>query len=333
MAIKNDRKVDENVKFDTDKDVLDIKKELPKRKNYKVLVLSSFIQKLKEDKFYLICFIITIFAFSVFSTSKVKEADGAFSKKEDNVVEKDNTTIKEDVKDTSKLDVSDLVGIYVKSYTLDKSVYYDDTCEVSKYDFVYEISKDNSISRYIVNKCFGKVLLSSDKLEYIGTGNNRNIGSKRAIYVFNDNKLSEVDGLTYVKNDKYNLSGDSINLVNSKFSFYGDKFIVLNNKSMYYINGSKIEYQLVPNTLMDKTIFKTSNNTYRYFEYDAGENVACYEPGQIAEVGFQDKLLYTIYLLEFDEETLSFKDAQIEKIRNRSDSCQTLNDDLVGLSE
>ena len=55
MAIKNDQKVDENVKFDTNKDVLDIKKELPKRKSYKVLVLSSFIQKLKEDKLYFVC--------------------------------------------------------------------------------------------------------------------------------------------------------------------------------------------------------------------------------------------------------------------------------------
>lgn len=332
MAVKNDQKVDENVKFDTNKDVLDIKKELPKRKSYKVLVLSSFIQKLKEDKLYFVCFIITIFAFTVFSTSKVKEADGAFTKKEDNVVVDNNNTSKEETKDTTKLDVSDFVGVYVKSYTLDKSIKYDDTCEVSKYDFVYEVKKDNTILRYIVNECFGKVLLSSDKLEYIGTGNSRNIGSKRAIYVFNGNKLSEVDGLTYVKNNKYDLSGESINLVNSKFNFYGDKFIVLNNKSMYYINGAKVEYQLVPNTLMDKTIFKTGN-TYRYFEYDTGETLVCYEPGQIAEVGFQDKLLYTIYLLEFDEDTLSFKEPQIENVRNKSASCQTLNDDLAGLSE
>ena len=149
----------------------------------------------------------SILAFTVFSTSKVKDADGAFTKKDDNVVVNNNSTSKEEQKDTSKLDVSDFVGVYVKSYTLDNSIKYNDTCEVSKYDFVYEVKKDNSILRYIVNECFGKVLLSSDKLEYIGTGNSRNIGSKRAIYVFNGNKLSEVDGLTYVKNDKYAIIG------------------------------------------------------------------------------------------------------------------------------
>ena len=60
MADQKNKKVDENVKLDKNNDVLDIKKDLPKRKSYKVLILSSFIQKLKEDKLYLICFIITV---------------------------------------------------------------------------------------------------------------------------------------------------------------------------------------------------------------------------------------------------------------------------------
>ena len=36
MANLDNKNIDENVKLDTDKDVLDIKKILPKRKSYKV---------------------------------------------------------------------------------------------------------------------------------------------------------------------------------------------------------------------------------------------------------------------------------------------------------
>ena len=44
--------------------------------------------------------------------------------------------------------------------------------------------------RYIVNECFGTVLLNSDMLGYVNSGNARNIGSKRAIYVKTEHMMN-----------------------------------------------------------------------------------------------------------------------------------------------
>lgn len=329
MADQKNKKVDENVKLDINNDVLDIKKDMPKRKSYKVLILSSFIQRLKEDKLYLLCFIITVFAFSVFSSTRVKEGEGAFTKNEDKVVERNETN---KVDSSNLFDVSGFVGVYVKSYKLDKKIKYGESCEVSGYDFVYEVKSDNSIMRYIVNECFGTVLLNSDMLGYVNSGNVRNIGSKRAIYVFNNNKLIEIDGLTYVKDDKYKFDSNKTNLINTGLTFYGDKFIVLNNNELYLINGKNVEYELVPKTLLAKSIYKTNNNTYKYFVYKDEETEVCYEDIQIVEVGFEDKDIYSIYSLEFDEVNLTFKDSMLEYTRKRSDTCQILNDDTTRFS-
>lgn len=325
MADQKNKKVNENVKLEKEIDSLNIKKELPKRKSFRLLILSSFIQRLKEDKLYLLCFIITILTFSVYSSIKVQESEGAFTKKSETVVEKGDTN---EVSNDEKLDVTSLVGIYIKSYKLDKKFKYGDSCEVSGYDFVYEIKKDNSINHYIVNDCFGTVLLSSDMLGYINGGNVRNIGSKKAIYVFNNNKLSEIDGLTYVKNDKYKLGTEITKLVNSKLTFYGDKFIVLNDNDLYLINGNKIDFELIPKTLLTKSIYKIDKNTYKYFVYNDEETEVCYEDINLAEVGFEDKEIYSIYSIMFDEAALSFKDSVLETTRNRSDTCEILDTDI-----
>lgn len=163
MTIKDNKNIDDNVKLETDKDVLDITKILPKRKSYKVLVVSSLIQKLKEDKLYFICFVITIFAFVVFSANKVKEAEGVVNKHSNNKTQVVNKTLDD------KLDVTKYVGYYVKNYKLNKPLNYS-SCEVTNYDYVYEIKKDNSINRYIVNECFGTVLITSDTLKVLQRG-------------------------------------------------------------------------------------------------------------------------------------------------------------------
>lgn len=327
MANQDNKIIDENVKLDTDKDVLDIKKILPKRKSYKVLVLSSFLQQLKEDKLYFICFVITIFAFVVFSTNKVKEAEGAFTNNDN------NTTKEVNVKLDDKLDVTSYVGYYVKSYKLNKSFKYGNSCEVSSYDLVYEIKKDNSINRYIVNECLGTVLITSDTLGYVKGENTRNIGTKSHIYVFKDSKLTELDGLTYTKSNKYKMSSDVKDINNTALRFIEDKFIVHNSNELYLVNGKIIETEIITNNLLAKSIFRSGNtNNYKYISYNDGETEVCYEPYLVAAVDFEDKEAYTIYELEFDEENLTFKDPVVNFVRKRSDTCDTLNDDLTRLS-
>ena len=327
MANLDNKNIDENVKLDTDKDVLDIKKILPKRKSYKVLVLSSFLQQLKEDRLYFICFVITIFAFVVFSTNKVKEAEGAFSKNNNSATKEVNVQLDD------KLDVTGYVGYYVKSYKLNKSFKYGTSCDVSSYDLVYEIKKDNSINRYIVNECFGTVLIASDTLGYVKGENTRNIGTKSHIYVFKDSKLTELDGLTYTKSSKYKISSDVQNIDNTSLRFIEDKFIVHNSNELYLVNGKVIETEIVTNNLLAKTIFREGKtNNYKYISYNDGETEVCYEPYLVAAVGFEDKEAYKIYELEFDEENLIFKDPVVKFVRKRSDTCDTLNDDLTRLS-
>ena len=104
-----------------------------------------------------------------------------------------------------KLDVTNYVGYYVKSYKLNKKIKYDNTCEFTNYDLVYEIKKDNTINRYMVNECVGTVLIYSDKLGYVKNEKTRNIGTKSYIYVFNNNKLTQpaTKALTTVKSESH----------------------------------------------------------------------------------------------------------------------------------
>ncbi len=321
MAIKNDQKIDENVKLDASKDVLDIKKVLPKRKSYKVLILSSFLQKLKEDKLYFICFVITILAFVIFSTNKVQKADGVFVDNKDKVVDKVTNKLDED-----KLDVSKYVGYYVKSFKLDSSIKYGE-CLISEYDYVYVINKDNGIAKYMHSNCTGAVLIHKDVLGYVNSENTRNIGSKRHIYMFKDSKLTELDGFTYVKRSDYKLN-EEIKIDNVNVSFYNDKFILEGLKELYLVNGKSVETKIEFHSLLSKGVFKTSSG-YEYFVYNIDETLNCYVPSMIAAVDFEDKDAYIVYSVTFDSENLSFSEPVIKNVRKRSDGCDVLNDDLA----
>lgn len=321
MAIKNDQKIDENVKLDTSKDVLDINKILPKRKSYRVLILSSFLQKLREDKLYFICFVITIFAFVVFSTNKVQESDGALVDSKDKVVNNVTNKLNED-----KFDVSKYVGYYVKNFKLDSPIKYGE-CLISEYDYVYVINKDNSIVKYMHSKCTGKVLIHKDILMYVNSENTRNIGSKRHVYMFKDDKITELDGFTYVKSSEYKLN-EEIKIDNVNVIFYNDKFILEGLKELYLVNGKSVETKIEFYSLLSKGVFKTSSG-YEYFVYNIDETLNCYVPSMIAAVDFEDKDAYTIYSVTFDLENLSFSEPVVKNVRKRSDGCDVLNDDLA----
>lgn len=326
MADQNNKKDIENVKLDK-QEVLDIKKELPKRKNYRVLVLSSFINQLKEDKLYLICFIITIIFFGIFSFDKVRDGSGIFSSNDAiESTKKENNLLEE------KLDMTKYVGIYVKNYRLNKTIKINDKCEFKTYDYIYQVNKNNKINKYMYNECLGTVLIYSDTLGYVKSENSKNIGSKSFIYVFKDNKLTELDGLTYTKNISYKIDDDILDLKDTKLIFHGDKFILDNVKELYLINGKEIETEIVTDSLLSKSVFRIKDSSnFKYIDYMEGETQTCYVKSTTQEVGFEDKNTYTIYSVKFNEDTLSFSDPFIEVVRKRSDTCDTLNDDLSSL--
>ena len=60
MVKRKNKIMDENVKSsDVKVDNLD-KITLPKRKSYKVLIVSAFLQKLRDNKLYLFSFVVTV---------------------------------------------------------------------------------------------------------------------------------------------------------------------------------------------------------------------------------------------------------------------------------
>ena len=329
MVKRKNKIMDENVKSsDVKVDNLD-KITLPKRKSYKVLIVSAFLQKLRDNKLYLFSFVVTVIAFCLFSLDKVKEGDGLFGKEDIKQSEKEVNDLLED-----KLKLNKQVGIYVKSFKLNKEVKYDTKCSFKSYDLVYEVLSDNKINKYIQNECLGTVLIYSDTLGYVKSESTKNIGTKGFIYVFKDSFMTELDGLTYKKNNNYKLNDDIKDLSSTKLVFHGDKYILETNNELYLINGESLESHISADSLLDKSMYRIGDTSnYRYIVYNEGETQTCYVKSSIEVEDFEDKNIYTIYVVKFDSENLTFTDPFIENVRNRSDSCDTLNEDLDNISK
>ena len=329
MVKRKNKIMDENVKSsDVKVDNLD-KITLPKRKSYKVLIVSAFLQKLRDNKLYLFSFVVTVIAFCLFSLDKVKDGDGLFGKEDIKQSEKEVNDLLED-----KLKLNKQVGIFVKSFKLNKEVKYDTKCSFKSYDLVYEVLSDNKINKYIQNECLGTVLIYSDTLGYVKSENTKNIGTKGFIYVFKDSFMTELDGLTYKKNNNYKLNDDIKDLSSTKLVFHGDKYILETNNELYLINGESLESHISADSLLDKSMYRIGDTSnYRYIVYNEGETQTCYVKSSIEVEDFEDKNIYTIYVVKFDSENLTFTDPFIENVRNRSDSCVTLNVDLDNISK
>ena len=330
MVKRKNKIVDGNVKSMDVKEDIEDKITLPKRKSYKVLIISAFLQKLKDNKLYLFSFVVTIIAFCLFSLDKVKDGDGLFGKGDiTNQSDKEVNDLLED-----KLKLNKQVGIYVKSFKLNKEVKYDTKCSFKSYDLVYEVKNDNKINKYIQNECLGTVLIYSDTLGYVKSENTKNIGTKSFIYMFKDTSMSELDGLTYKKYYNYKLNSDIKDFSSTKLVFHGDRYILETNNELYLINGKEIETHISADSLLDKSIYRIGDSSnYRYIVYNEGETQTCYVKSSIEAEGFEDKNIYTIYVVRFDNENLTFSDPFIENVRNRSDSCDTLNEDLNNISK
>lgn len=323
-----------NVKNEDSLDLYNIKNLLPKKKPYNVILLSSFLKSLKEDKFYLICFIITVIAFFVFSTEKVKQGESVFAS---NPHVTDNSSKDRPTNNTldEELDVSKYVGTYVKSFKLNKSIKYSDTCDIKEYDFIYTIDKNNIISKYFYNKCLGTLLISKETLSYVKIENTKNIGTKTAIYVFKDKKLTHMNGYTYKLNNEYNIKEE--NNENDDFGLivYDSKVILYTSNELYLINGKEIETEILnKGTLLSPSLFRVKDTSdFKYIVYEKDETQTCYIDSLVNADGFEDKNNYSIYSIKFDEDNLSFSEPVVEVVRKRSDKCDTLEEDLKELNE
>ena len=323
---------DKSVKSAEETKIVDIKAESKsKKKEYRSFIFNVFAKKLREDKLYAICFIITLIALGTFSLMKVRQADGVFTKSDDGV--ETITSKEENDKLDEALDVSEYVGFYVKNFKLNKKVSYGSECSFNSYEFIYEVKEDNTINKYISSDCMGTLLVSSDTLSYVKTQNTKNIGTKYDVFVFDSTKLTEVNGYTYKMNKKYKLetSDDTV----SNLVFYDDKFVIMNLNSLYLINGKEVENEVVNSSLLAKSIYRSSKNknTYRYIVYEKDMTDTCYDNAVISSPNFEDSKLYSVYSITFDLDEMTFGEPKLEYTRNKSAGCDSLNKDLTALSD
>lgn len=321
-------------------------KDKKKNNNGTYLFIKAFIDKIKEDKLYLFSFIVTVVFLCLFSFNKLKETEGYYDKRNNNesasstvtpTVDKDlgNDSSKND----DELDVSNYVGIYSREVTMSSPIVVDETCSITSYKLVYQIKKNKTISKYLINECLGTIKIWDDSLEYVSSGGARYISANSINYLFSANNMKEVDGETYKLDDdistiKINEKRDDIDIV-----FDGDNFIISSNKDLILVKGNIISYQLSSNFknvggALDKIVYKSSTkNTYKFIIFSNDESKNCYTTEEISSEDFVDSELYKIYTIKYNEENDLFDSAKEVYSRNKSVGCDVYDEDLAFLEE
>lgn len=318
----------------------DKKEKKEKKKKTYYLFFSAVINRFKEDKLYLLSFIITIVFIVIFSLYKVYDAEGLYKNKKDtnDIVDNNVTpTVSTDLKVDDELDVSDYVGIYSREIILDSPVQLSDTCSVTTYKFIYQIKKDKSISKYFMNDCLGTYLIWKNELSYVSTGGARYISANDINYLFSTTNMKEVDG------DAYKLESDITSVKENKkykkveTSFDGDRLILMAYNNLFLINENKIEFELNSEYLnnggdLEQRVYKTdTENTYKFVVFSNEENKSCYKTGEISASEFVDGSLYKIYSIKYDSDEHKFNTAKEIISRDKSAGCDVLDEDLLTL--
>lgn len=319
--------------INSEEDNTKVKKD--KKKNPYYLFLSFFTQRLKEDKLYLMSFIITIIFVALFSIQKVHKADGIYNKKDDTkVVDKNVTPTVDKNLSTEDLDVSSYVGIYSKEYTLDKSVSINGSCDVDSYKIVYHIKKNKSIGKYFVNECIGTIEMWNSELSYVNTGGARYISANKVNYLFSVNSMKELDGDTYyidgdIKSIKVKQKVKDIGVV-----FDSNKVIINTKDNLMLLNGSLVSFDLSSKYTnnggdLAQRVFKSSNkNQYNFIVFENGEKNNCYNTSELVGANFIDTVMYKIYTIKYNDEDGKFnKETEIIS-RNKSAGCDVYDEDL-----
>ena len=346
MTKKNSiEKVNDINNFDTIQnelnDELVTKKKKDKSENPYYLFVTFVIKRLREDKLYLISFIITLLTVIVFSIFKVQDAEGYYEKNKPvnnaSVSTNVDNSNKSDV--TLELDVSDYVGIYSKEFSLESSLVLSDTCSINSYKLVYQVKKDKSIIKYFVNDCVGNIKIWSDKLDYVSNGGARYISANDINFLFSTNHMKEAYGDTFNIDDDISSIKEKKLLKDYDTSFLGTNIILHGNKELIAIKGNKVSFKLTDNYVsngggLDKLVYKSSiKNQYNFIVFANEENANCYGAASITVPTFNDGINYKIYTIKFNTEKDSFNDPKEIISRNKVDGCNLFNEDLETLKE
>ena len=151
--LKNSKDNDVNGLEQDIKKVDDKNEKKEKKKSVHSLFLSLVFKRMKEDKLYLLSFIVTIIFFVFFGLYNISESEGLYnSKKDKNEITSNKVESKDEVKvpvdSGNELDIKDYIGIYSKEVILDVPLVINDKCSISSYKLAYQIIKDKSIRKY-----------------------------------------------------------------------------------------------------------------------------------------------------------------------------------------
>lgn len=306
--------------------------KVSKIRNSKMIHFAGLIlRNLKENKLYLLSFLITLSFFLTVSVLRVKDSDGIFGYNKDDVVNSSNQNSSEVVPSSSNdsLDVSNYVGIYSREVVLSSPIKLSNSCTLSKYKELYQIKKDKTISKYIYSSCLGTFKIWSDGLGYVSTSGARYIGSHGINYLFSTNSLTEVDGETY-KID----TGITTIRVGSKINdleiiFYDSDLVLLTNDNLVSLSNGNVTYVLSDYYTnnggeLEKRVYQSSNKVYKFIVFYNGEKNICY-----SDAG--DESNYKIYSITYNEESHSLESVKEIVSRNKNDGCDKYNEDLEEL--
>ena len=315
----------------------ELKEEKKIRENRTYLFFKAFFNNLKSNKLYFLSFVITIFTIVFFSVTKVQEAEGLYSETKKNpntpatpVVNQNKTDEKVPVNE--EVDMSDYIGIYSREVTLSNPLTIGETCEISSYKFVYQIKKDKSITKYLVNDCLGTIKMWSDKAAYVSSGGAKYISANKINYLFSPTNMKEVDGETYPSDSTITTIKENKNKDLDVY-FYGDNIVVNDKNNLLLIKGNTVSYNLnemYPSNggELKQRVYKAgATNQFNFIVFNNNEEVSCYTDGS------DDTLVYTIYSIKYNTSTNSFGEAKKILSRNKSDKCDNYEDDIKILEE
>lgn len=338
------------VQDEINKELLKEKKEKEKKQksNVTYLFFRAFICKLKEDKIYFFSFLVTLVFLGLFSFHKLQETEGYYDKKKDTVSSENNVTPSVDVdlnktgansSSADELDVSDYVGIYSREVVMSSPVVLSDTCSISSYKIIYQIKKDKTITKYLVNDCVGTLKIWSDTLRYVSNGGARYISSHSINYLFSATNMKEVDGETYKIDDEISTIKVNQKMQNVDITFYDSNIVFATNDDLFLVKGNTILYQLKEHYMnkgdqVEKFVYKSATkNVYKFIVFSDDDGKTCYTTSEIEDESFTDGVSYKIYSIKYNSETGAFDTEKEIVSRMKSAGCDVYEEDLEVLKE
>lgn len=297
----------------------------------------SFLKRCLSDKLYIICFTITILFFLIIASNKIQRNNTTSVNAPKDAAVKEIAPINNG-EEIIELDISDYVGVYSRTITMNKPIYINAFCTIESYKYIYQIKSDKTINKYYYNSCIGSILIKSDKLNYVTYSGSRYIGTEEMNFAFEPNILKEVDGYIYKIDEDIVVIKEDKRLDDVNLDFYADNIVITTKNNLYLVQEKDLKYELNDEYLntfypIDKTVYKSNiKYQYNFITYKEESNDYCYTFTEENE-NTKNDIVYYIYSVRYDVNTNKFMDIKEVIARTKEESCSNYNKDLNLLNE